>query len=219
MTRPLPSLPLCRSAATVAAGVALLWFWAENTMVHSRADDLAVDATKSVSESRSFSDLRPGDRVPSFYVRAVTGPHANKSVCYVCRYQDRPVVMVVVRAFSPPLKDLLCGIDAVVDESRATGLRSFVVFTAAPNATDADSKSLAARVQTLGFDEKLSIPLTVAAAFDDAASRPATAAADITVVLYRGQQVVSATGYHGDDLTKSRIDSLLASIRRLRDAP
>lgn len=208
-----------RSVAVAAAWSAWLLLPAGTGSVLSRADDLAAEATKSASESRSFADLQPGDRVPSFYVRAVTGPHANKSVCYVCRYQDRPVVMIVVREFSPRLNELLRGIDTVVDESRATGLRSFVVFTAPTQATEVASKSLTSRVQTLGFDEKLSIPLTVAAALDDGASRPGAAPADVSVVLYREQQVVSAAGFRGDDLTKSRIDSLLASIRRLRDAP
>jgi len=183
------------------------------------AEDDATETPASANASHSFTDLQPGNRVPSFYVRAVTGPHANKSVCYVCRFQDRPVVMVVVREFSPRLNELLRSIDAVVDESRVTGLRSFVVFTATTKASEVASRSLTSRVQTLGFDEKLSIPLTVAAAIDDGATRPGATPAAVTVVLYREQQVVSATGFGSDDLTTSRMDNLLASIRRLRDAP
>ncbi|MBI5760791.1 MAG: hypothetical protein HZA46_19905 [Planctomycetales bacterium] len=183
------------------------------------ADDAPVDAGKSTNEVRSFGDLQLGDRVPSFYVRAVTGPHANKSVCYVCRYLDRPVAMIVVRSFSPGLTELLRGIDTVVDESRSVGLRSFVVFVAPTNPPDADSRTLSARVQTLGFDEKLSIPLTVAAAFDDAATRPGSRPADVTVVLYRRQQVVTTVGMRRDDLTKPKIRDLLERLRRLPDEP
>ena len=186
---------------------------------HGTADDSPAAADKSANEVRSFGDLQTGDRVPSFYVRAVTGPHANKSVCYVCRYLDRPVAMIVVRSFSPGLTELLRGIDTVVDESRSVGLRSFVVFVAPTNPPDADSRTLFARVQTLGFDEKLSIPLTVAAAFDDASSHPGTPPADVTVVLYRRQQVVTSVGLRRDELTKPKIDDLLARLRRLPDEP
>jgi hypothetical protein len=183
------------------------------------ADDSPVDAGKSANEVRSFGDLQLGDRVPSFYVRAVTGPHANKSVCYVCRYLDRPVAMIVVRSFSPELTELLRGIDTVVDENRSVGLRSFVVFVAPTNPPDADSRTLSSRVQTLGFDEKLSIPLTVAAAFDDASSRPGSPPADVTVVLYRRQQVVTTVGLRREELTKAKINDLLARLRRLPVEP
>src|SRR5215471_11679796 len=56
---------------------------------------------------RLQSGPRVGDKVPTFYVRAVTGPLKNKSVCYVCRNGDRPVVMLFIRQITPELKQLL----------------------------------------------------------------------------------------------------------------
>src|SRR5579864_4055580 len=76
------------------------------------------------------SGLQVGEKVPTFYVRAITGPLKNKSVCYVCRNGDRPVVMLFIREITPQLKQLLKAIDDEVDLHRAAGLRSFGVFLA-----------------------------------------------------------------------------------------
>ena len=59
-----------------------------------------------------------GQAVPSFYVRAVTGPLRNKSVCYVCRNGSRPCVMVLFRNTGPALGKLLKAIDKVLHRNR-----------------------------------------------------------------------------------------------------
>src|SRR5437868_5150363 len=124
------------------------------------------------------SGLQVGEKVPTFYVRAITGPLQGKSVCYVCRNGDRPVVMVFVRDVTPELKKLLKGIDELVDAHRAEGLRSFGVFVAR------DSKTLLPAVQTLAFEEKLNLPLTISAAsVDGATGQNLPPDATLTVVL------------------------------------
>src|SRR5579864_6018029 len=107
------------------------------------------------------SGLQAGERVQTFYVRAITGPLKNKSVCYVCRNGDRPVVMIFVRRITPELKKLLKGIDAEIDAHRAAGLRGFGVFLAGDGNPGAPGLP---QVQTLAFDEKINLPLTIAAA-------------------------------------------------------
>src|SRR4029079_15241118 len=89
------------------------------------------------------SGPKVGEKVSTFYVRAVTGPLKSKSVCYVRRNGDRPVVMLFIRQITPELKTLLKGIDAEVDRSRASGLRSFGVFL------PGDGAELLPQVQTL----------------------------------------------------------------------
>ena len=68
------------------------------------------------------SGLKVGEHVPSFYTRAVTGPLMNKSVCYVCRNGQRPVVMVLMRRIDAELKPLMKSLDRLVDGNRAAGL-------------------------------------------------------------------------------------------------
>jgi hypothetical protein len=156
------------------------------------------------------SGLKVGEKVPTFYVRAVTGPLKNKSVCYVCRNGDRPVVMIFVRQITPELKRLLKGIDDEVDRHRAAGLRSFAVFLAGEN------DELLPRVQTLAFDEKINLPLTIAAApSDGSAGRTIHPDAAVTVVLYRDQTVTANFALRSAEFNVEAIETILKRTRAL----
>jgi hypothetical protein len=158
------------------------------------------------------SGLQVGERIPTFYVRAITGPLQSKSVCYVCRNGDRPVVMVLVQEVTPELRKLLKGIDELVDTHRADGLRSFGVFVAR------DSKTLLPAVQTLAFEEKLNLPLTVSAAsVDGAAGQNLSPEAAVTVILYREQKVTANFAYRTGELTAAEITRVLTEVRRLAE--
>lgn len=158
------------------------------------------------------SGLKVGEKVPTFYVRAITGPLKNKSVCYVCRNGDRPVAMLFIRQITPEVKRLLKGIDREVDENRAAGLRSFGVFLAS------ESEELLPQVQTLSFDEKLNLPLTIAAApSDGSAGRSIHPDAAVTVILYREQIVSANFAYRAEELHNEQIESVLKAVRRLAD--
>lgn len=151
-----------------------------------------------------------GDKVPTFYVRAITGPLNGKSVCYICRNGDRPVVMVFVREITPELRKLLKGIDELVDTHRAEGLRSFGVFMAN------ESKMLLPVVQTLAFDEKLNMPLTISASSVDGAAGPHLQNdSAITIVLYRDQKVTANFSYRAGELDSEGIVRVLSEVRKL----
>jgi hypothetical protein len=176
------------------------------------AEDKPAPDGRSTAEPL-HSGLKVGDKVPTFYVRAITGPLKNKSVCYVCRNGDRPVVMLFIRQITPDLKQLLKGIDGEVDEHRASGLRSFGVFLAG------DTKELLPQVQTLAFDEKINLPLTIAAApSDGSAGRTIHREAALTVILYRDQTVTSNFAFRVDELDGEKIEAILKSIRRLAES-
>jgi hypothetical protein len=171
------------------------------------------DAPASWAEARKEplqSGLKVGDKIPTFYVRAVTGPLKNKSVCYVCRNGDRPVLMIFVRQITPELKRLLKGIDDEVDRHRAAGLRSFAVFLAGEN------EELLPQVQTLAFDEKINLPLTIAAApSDGSAGRTIHPDAAVTVILYRDQTVTANFALRAAELNDDTIEAILKSTRAL----
>jgi hypothetical protein len=175
-------------------------------------DEKPASQTSSSMSDPLQSGLKVGEKVHTFYVRAITGPLKNKSVCYVCRNGDRPVVMIFVRRITPQLKKLLKGIDAEIDAHRAAGLRGFGVFLAG------EGSELLPQVQTLAFDEKINLPLTIAAApSDGSAGGTIHPDAAVTVMLYRDQTVTANFAYRADELQDGEIDKVLKGIRKLAD--
>ncbi len=172
-------------------------------------DEVAEDATMEVVAG----GLKSGDKVPNFYVRAITGPLQSKSVCYVCRNGDRPVAMILVRRIVPELETLLQGIDRVVDGHRAEGLRSFAVFVSR------DSRTLLPQVQTLAFNGKIGLPMTIAAAPTEGPGfRGLPDDVAVSVVLYRDLKVRHSFSFHDDELTRESIDRVLDAARDLAAA-
>jgi len=112
-------------------------------------------AAESTQPPKPLPDGTIGATVPSFFCHVVTGPLKNKSVCYVCRNGDRPVVMVILRRVSPEAGDLLRRIQQIVDQHRADGVRAFGVYV-----NDNTSRSVS-RVQTFAFDGRVKLPLTI----------------------------------------------------------
>jgi hypothetical protein len=156
------------------------------------------------------SGPKDGAKVQSFFVRAVTGPHRNRSVCYVCRFGSRPVVMVLLQGVDKKVPDLFKALDKVLDAKRATGLRGFGVLV-----TDNSSKAVPI-LQTMSFDEKLRIPLTAAtSAVAGPSCHNLHENATTTVVFYRGQTTIETMGFRNGELNKDAIKQVLASAEKL----
>ncbi|MBT4865354.1 MAG: hypothetical protein HON53_09570 [Planctomycetaceae bacterium] len=149
-----------------------------------------------------------GEYVPTFYSRAVTGPLMNKSVCYVCRNGQRPVVAVYVRSFEPKLKSLLRNIDRVVDLNRVTGLRSFSVKLG-----EDPFRNISA-VQTFSFNNKIAMPFTVAS---EAVSVPSCqnihTDAAITVVFYRRRRVERTFAFRAGEMTTDEVRTVIQGVK------
>lgn len=148
--------------------------------------------------------------VPSFYVRAVTGPLAGKSVCYVCRNGDRPVVLVLLRELGLDTAALLKELDRQVNQHRADGLRCFVVML-----TDTPQKDLA-RLQTLAFDEKIDVPLTLVG---EAATQGSTVAvpegAATSVITYQDRRIVQRFVFKPGACDESARRSVISATEKL----
>lgn len=180
---------------------------------------LAADAgAANQSEDEPLSSgLDVGAEVPSFYSRVVTGPLRNRSVCYVCRYGRRPVVMVLLRKVGPDVRPLLRNIDRVVDHRRGSGVRSFGVLICD------DPVKTAPSVQTFAFNGRIAMPLTVAAhavAADGCQNVHLDAAA--TVVMFRNGRVEATRALREEDLTVENVRSVLKDVREFAgdvDAP
>ena len=198
-SRRLRTLSIPHLAAASILGVVI---WLAAIVSHNllAADNLSA-ALKSGPEV--------GSTVHAFFVRAVTGPHQSRSVCYVCRYGARPVVMVLLQGVDPNAPKLLKAIDRIVDAGRVEGARSFGVLV-----TD-ESARVVPILQTMAFDEKIELPLTAAtSAVASSTCHNLHPDATTTVVLYRDQKVVATYGFRRGDLTAATIDELADKMRR-----
>lgn len=167
-----------------------------------------IGAEETPLPSLSGPDI--GTEVTTFYVRAVTGPHSGKSICYVCRNGNRPVVMVLLRELGPDVTRLLKQLNSTVDRHRADGLRCFVVLLGA--ATQKDF----ARLQTLAFDEKLEIPLTLAAeTLTGSTLKSVSEDAAVTVVLYDHLKVTQQFSFRTAECTQPACQQIIRAADQL----
>lgn len=167
-----------------------------------------------MDESQILSGRDIGDYVPTFYTRAVTGPLMNRSVCYVCRNGQRPVVMVFFRKLPGDFKPLLKQVDRLVDNHRAEGLRSFGVFVSK------DPSDAISQVQTFSFDHKIALPLTVASTtVAEPHCQNIHEDADVTVVLYQKRRVVKRYAFRSGEVKSSQIQAVSQSIQQLLKTP
>ena len=184
------------------------------------APSISADTETDKSPPSSKSDSEPlksgpetGATIHSFFVRAVTGPHRNRSVCYVCRYGSRPVVMVFVQKVDRKLPALLKAVDKIVDKNRVMGLRSFGVLV-----TDESSRAVPV-LQTMAFDERIRMPLTAATtAVAGPGGHRLHQDAATTVVLYREQKAVTNLAFKYGKLNDEAIGSVLDGIEELLEA-
>ena len=180
---------------------------AENPTI--KADGSAAESSQN-RELAIDSGRAVGEYVPTFYTRVVTGPLMNRSVCYVCRSGQRPVVMVFLRSLDEEFKPLLKEVDRLVDRHRAEGLRSFGIFVSE------DPSEAVSPVQTFSFDHKIVLPLTVASnTIAEPYCQNLNAKADVTVVLYEKRRVVERFAFRKDQVKRRQIQEISDSINKL----
>ena len=160
---------------------------------------LARQATLAVDPAPESKPLASGPavgkEVPSFFVRAITGPQMNRSVCFVCRNGDRPVVMILLRRLESGASVVLKAVDELIDRRRADGLRAFGVML-----SDEPSK-VSPQLQTVSFDQKLNLPLGVGPeALGDRDSLCIDPVASVTLVAYRDRKVVWTSAFRSGEL-------------------
>jgi len=178
----------------------------------SAAESTAITKTVRKSHSELKSGPKAGSTINQFFVRAVTGPHRNRSVCYVCRYGSRPVIMVLIQKPDPKIATLLKAIDAIVDDNRVSGLRSFGVLVT--NESDRAVPIL----QTMAFDERIRMPLTAATtAIAGSSCHNLHKDAATTVILYRNQLAVKNYAFAEGTIDERSLKPLLNGVKRLID--
>lgn len=163
----------------------------------------AIAVEPNTQQKPFTSGPETGKEVPSFFVRAITGPQMNRSVCFVCRNGDRPVVMLLLRRLESGTSAVLKAVDELVDRRRADGLRAFGVML-----SDEPSK-ISPHLQTVSFDHQLNLPLGVGPeALGERDSLSIDPAASVTLIAYRDKKVVWTSAFRSaelrDELTRTR---------------
>lgn len=198
----------------LSAASLLIVFCLGISQTHGDETSATTTTKEPASKAEQRRTLQSGPKIGStihqFFVRAVTGPHRNRSVCYVCRYGSRPVVMVLIQKSDPKIATLLKAIDAIVDDNRVSGLRSFGVLV-----TDESARAVPI-LQTMAFDEKIRMPLTAATtAIAGTSCHNLHEDAATTVILYRDQQAVKNFAFENGEISKGSIRPLIESVEQL----
>ena len=82
------------------------------------------------------SGLAVGADVPAFNVRDITGPAKGTTLCYRCKYGDRPVVTVFTREVNDTVKDLVKRIDEQVGATGRQHIAALKTFAGNWNSSD-----------------------------------------------------------------------------------
>jgi hypothetical protein len=130
------------------------------------------------------SGLQPGEAPPAYNVKDCSGPSEGKSLCYRCKFGDRPVVNIFAREMTPEVVALVKEIDAVVGKNADKKMAAFVTLLS--NDPDKDEAKLKEIATKHGLKN---VPLTV---FDGVAGPDGykiDEKADLTVMMWVDSKV------------------------------
>jgi hypothetical protein len=170
-------------------------------------------ATLSVASARAEApaSCTIGTEVPSFFVREVTTERPNLATCLVCRYGNRPVVLLCVRSLDAQGEKLLAGVDEAVDSLRGVGVKGFAVFLADRPA------EVQPRLMSLARQGGIRLPLTIPVESEGPSAVRPPADASLAVLCYQERKIVAAHVLKAEEITAARIDRVLLDVQKLAD--
>ena len=155
------------------------------------------------------SGLKVGELADQFLVKDCTGPAAGKTLCYYCRYADRPVVALFVRDLNDDVVTLVQQVDELVGKNSKQRLAAFVVLLG--DDTQASEK----RLKEIASKRRLrNVPLTI---YRDKASKLTEAyriapEASVTALFWEQGKVGLNRAYPTSKLTSQQIDEFATSL-------
>ncbi len=157
------------------------------------------------------SGLPVGEKdVPPFNVRDITGPAKGTTLCYRCRYSDRPVVTVFTREFSDTVKDLVKKIDSQVDKNSEKQMAAFVVVL-----TD-DPDAVEPRLEKFAQEAKIkNTPLTIVEGVTGPPDYKLSKDAEVTVMMWVDSEVKVNQAFGKGKLDKKAVDSLVGETKKI----
>lgn len=154
--------------------------------------------------------LQVGDDVGAFYVKDVTGPKAGDSLCYRCRYGDRPVVSIFARTVDDNLAALLKEVDAIVGKNSGKDMAAFLVVMSDDPAGQEE------KLKQLAKDNDLKhTPLTTFEDVNGPRSYRISKDADITVMMWVDGKIKVNEALKQGDLTKEKIAAVAKDTSKI----
>ena len=173
---------------------------------------VVMAAGYSVAGDSKDACLQAGDSIGPFYVTKVSGPEdgvaVGKTLCYRCKYGNRPMVMVFARDMGGKVAELAKGLDKVVAENEDAQLRSFI--TVIGGEVESLTKDAEKFAKQAGIKN---LPVVVA---EDAENGPSVykldPKAEVTVVVAKEGKV---TAQHTFAANEINIDAVMGEVKGL----
>ena len=158
------------------------------------------------------SGLQVGESLSQFNVKDCTGPASGKTLCYYCRYGDRPVVGIFVRSIDTNVERLIKRIDMTVDSNRDQRMAAFVVYLSKDGfAAEKKLKALAAKYQIR------KTPLTLFKEKDDklTAELKLSPNANVTVLMWVRSNVRVNHAFSNGQLQEESLQQITADTKKI----
>lgn len=146
-----------------------------------------------------------GKRPGPYSFLVATGPQRGQPTCYICEQAEKPTAVVFARTLSEPLGKLLVKLDAETVTRKDAGFKAWMTHLAGK----ADLDALAKWGQEQGLKN---LPI---GGFEDPDGPPAYKLhrdADVTVLLFVKEKVMSNFAFRKDELTDAKIADVLKAV-------
>jgi hypothetical protein len=196
-----------RSGRLEAKGVRRLATWGR-LFTAVIVSSLVVNACRA-DGPRLESGLRAGEIANMFPVRAITGPHRGKTLCYRCELGNNPVVCVFARRITAPVTSLFQRLEARIASGK-DGLKALVVFL-----TD-DPKETATKLETLAAQCALeNVPLTLVNNPYGPQDYKIADDAEVTILMWKGPTVRVNRAYARGAMTEADVKEILLDLPKV----
>jgi hypothetical protein len=156
------------------------------------------------------SGLEKGAFVPAFTVTDVTGAAKGESLCYRCKFGDRPVVAVFAKKMTPEVAALAKALDAKIEANKDARMAGFLVVTS--DAPDTVSSELTTVAEKQGLK---TLALTTFKGEAGPKGYKLNPEADVTVMMWVDSAVKVTKGYSAADLKPATIEGLVAETKSI----
>src|SRR5688572_14482127 len=180
------------------------------TLVAPLAALLVIAAQGLAISGDEVASLEVGAFPDAFTVLDVTGPAKGKSLCYRCRYGERPVVTIFTHEVDEKLAELVKKVDEKVAAKKDENLAAFVVvLTDDPDAVKPKLAEVAEK-----HDIK-NVPLTMFDGIEGPPEYKLSADADTTVMMWNDNEVKLNRTFAAGKLDSAAVEELLAETESL----
>jgi hypothetical protein len=166
-----------------------------------------VLSSRAWSEEPCVSGVTVGKRPGPYSFLVATGPQRGQSTCYICETEDRPAVVVFARTPTESLGKLVKALDGAVSDNKAADMRGWVTFL------NKGDDGFEEKIVKWGRDQAIrTMPLGLFENNDGPPSYKIANEAEVTVLLFTKQKVVSNFAFRAGELKDERIKEVLAAI-------